>query len=122
MATIIPTFRYDDPRAAITFLKDAFGFEEHAVHEQDGVIAHAELKLGDAYIMLSGPRDGNDGLVYGGSTTYIVIEEPDAHHARAVAAGAEIVRPLIDTDYGSRDYAAKDPGGNVWSFGTYAPS
>jgi uncharacterized glyoxalase superfamily protein PhnB len=42
--------------------------------------------------------------------------------ARAVQAGAEIVRPLTDQDYGSREYAAKDPGGNVWSFGTYLPS
>ena len=122
MATIIPTFRYDDPRAAIAFLKDAFGFEEHEVYEQDGAVAHAELKLGDSYIMLGAQRDTDDGLAYGGSTTYIVVDDPDAHHARAVAAGAEIVRPLTDQDYGSREYAAKDPGGNVWSFGTYLPS
>jgi uncharacterized glyoxalase superfamily protein PhnB len=122
MATIIPTFRYDDPRAAITFLRDAFGFEEHEVYEQDGAVAHAELKLGDSYIMLGAQRDTDDGLAYGGSTTYVVIDDPDAHHARAVAAGAEIVRPLTDQDYGSREYAAKDPGGNVWSFGTYLPS
>ena len=57
MATIIPTFRYDDARAAITFLKEAFGFEEHAVYEQDGVVLHAELKLGDSYIMLGQQRD-----------------------------------------------------------------
>ena len=49
MATIIPTFRYDDARAAIAFLRDAFGFEEHAVYEEDGVVHHAELKLGDVY-------------------------------------------------------------------------
>jgi uncharacterized glyoxalase superfamily protein PhnB len=122
MATIIPTFRYDDARAAITFLKDAFGFEEHAVYEQDGAVAHAELKLGDAYIMLGEHREEGGDLAYGGSTTYVVIDDPDAHHARAVAAGAEIVRPLTDQDYGSREYAAKDPGGNVWSFGTYMPS
>jgi uncharacterized glyoxalase superfamily protein PhnB len=122
MPTIIPTFRYADARAAITFLKDAFGFEEHAVYERDGAVAHAELKLGDAYIMLGEHRDANADLAYGGSTTYVVIEDPDAHHARAVAAGAEIVRPLTDQDYGSREYAAKDPAGNVWSFGTYLPS
>ena len=122
MATIIPTFRYDDPRAAIAFLKDAFGFEEHAVHEDGGTIAHAELKLGDAYIMLGGVREANADLAYAGSTTYVVIDDPDAHHARAVAAGAEIVRELTDQDYGSREYAAKDPGGNVWSFGTYLPA
>jgi hypothetical protein len=43
----------------------------------------------------------------------------DAHHARAVAHGAEIVLELEDQSYGSRDYAARDPEGNLWSFGTY---
>jgi uncharacterized glyoxalase superfamily protein PhnB len=121
MATI-PTFRYDDARAAIAFLIDAFGFEEHAVYEGAGVVVHAELKLGDAYIMLGAVREGNADLAGGPSTTYVVVDDPDAHHARAVAAGAEIVRELTDQDYGSREYAAKDPGGNVWSFGTYRPS
>ena len=41
--------------------------------------------------------------------------------ARARAAGARIVREPADTDYGSRDYAARDPEGNLWSFGTYRP-
>ena len=36
-------------------------------------------------------------------------------------AGAEIVRELADTDYGSREYSARDPEGNHWSFGTYQP-
>jgi uncharacterized glyoxalase superfamily protein PhnB len=122
MATIIPTFRYDDARAAIAFLREAFGFEEHAVYEDGGVVGHAELKLGDAYIMVGDRRSGSGDFPSGSSTIYVVVDDPDAHHARAVAAGAEIVRALTDQDYGSREYAAKDPGGNVWSFGTYRPS
>jgi uncharacterized glyoxalase superfamily protein PhnB len=121
MATIIPTFRYDDARAALRFLCDAFGFEEHAVHGDDGVVQHAELRLGDAYIMLGQAREGGPDLAYGASTTYVVIDDPDAHHARAVAAGAAIVYGPRDQDYGSREYAARDTGGNVWSFGTYRP-
>jgi uncharacterized glyoxalase superfamily protein PhnB len=121
MAIIIPTFRYDDARAAIAFLRDAFGFEEHAVHEDNGVVHHAELRLGDAYIMLSDRREGGADFPSQPTTTYVVIDDPDAHHERAVAAGAEIVLEPTDQDYGSRDYAAKDPGGNVWAFGTYAP-
>jgi uncharacterized glyoxalase superfamily protein PhnB len=54
-------------------------------------------------------------------SVYVVVEDADAHHARAVAAGAEIVLPLRDQDYGSRDYSARDPEGNIWSFGTYRP-
>jgi uncharacterized glyoxalase superfamily protein PhnB len=122
MAKLYPTFRYDDARAAITFLKDAFGFEEHAVYEDGGVVHHAELRLGDdAYIMLGQSRGDDEDLPSGPSTVYVQIDDVDAHHDRAVAAGAEITRGLTDQDYGSREYAAKDPGGNVWSFGTYAP-
>ena len=52
---------------------------------------------------------------------YIVVADPDEHHARAREGGAEIVRELNDTEYGSREYAAKDPEGNTWYFGTYQP-
>ena len=57
----------------------------------------------------------------GHATMYVVVEDADAHHERARAAGAEITSELRDTDYGSRDYAAKDPEGNTWYFGTYRP-
>jgi uncharacterized glyoxalase superfamily protein PhnB len=122
MAMIIPTFVYDDVRGAIRFLCDAFGFEEHVISEQDGAVRHAELKLGDDYIMLGQRREDRPDLVYGGTTTYVAVDDPDAHHDRAAAAGAEIVAGLRDQDYGSREYAAKDPAGNVWWFGTYRPS
>ena len=52
---------------------------------------------------------------------YITIEDPDAHHAAARAAGATVVRELEDMDYGSREYSVRDPEGNLWSFGTYDP-
>ena len=55
------------------------------------------------------------------SSVYVVIDDPDALHDRAVAAGGEIVRELVDLDYGSRDFAVRDPEGNLWNFGTYAP-
>jgi uncharacterized glyoxalase superfamily protein PhnB len=54
-------------------------------------------------------------------TIYVVVEDPDSHYARARAAGAEIVRELADMPYGSREYGARDPEGNQWSFGTYDP-
>lgn len=50
-----------------------------------------------------------------------VAHRADAHHDRAKAAGARIVRELQDTDYGSREYSARDFEGNLWSFGTYDP-
>jgi uncharacterized glyoxalase superfamily protein PhnB len=57
----------------------------------------------------------------GVTSVYVAVADPDAHHDRAVAAGAEVTRELVDTDYGSRDYAVRDPEGNRWSFGTYRP-
>jgi uncharacterized glyoxalase superfamily protein PhnB len=53
---------------------------------------------------------------------YVIVEDIDSHYERAGRAGAKIVRPLKDTDYGSREYMALDPEGNVWSIGTYRPS
>jgi hypothetical protein len=50
---------------------------------------------------------------------YIAVADVEAHHARALAAGVEVVRPLADTDYGSREYLARDLEGHLWSFGTY---
>jgi uncharacterized glyoxalase superfamily protein PhnB len=122
MTTIIPALRYPDARAAIDFLTSAFGFAEHAAHERDGVIGHAELRLGDAWVMVGDQRAGSPEFPSGPSTIYVVVDDPDAHHDRARAAGAEIVRELTDQDYGSREYAARDPAGNVWSFGTYMPA
>ncbi|MEA2449734.1 MAG: hypothetical protein QOG63_1666, partial [Thermoleophilaceae bacterium] len=67
-------------------------------------------------------RDESLGPAPGRGWCYVVVEDVDAHHARAVESGAEIVYGLTDQDYGSRDYAALDPEGNHWSFGTYHPT
>jgi uncharacterized glyoxalase superfamily protein PhnB len=53
--------------------------------------------------------------------TYLALDDPDAHHAAAVQAGAEVVMELTDQPYGSREYAVRDPEGNVWCSGTYRP-
>ena len=123
---IYPALRYHDARAAIDWLGEAFGFTEKQVHEGDGgTIAHAELSVpGGGVLMLGSEPEGGDprwGTHAGQGWIYIAIENPDALHDRAVAAGAEIVMGLTDTDYGSRDFSARDPEGNLWSFGTYAP-
>jgi uncharacterized glyoxalase superfamily protein PhnB len=116
-----PVLVYDDADKAIRFLTAAFGFTDTGIHRSpDGKIAHAELAYGGGVIGLS---DRVEGSIFdlGPCAVYVVVEDPDAHHARAVAAGAEVVYPLTDQDYGSRDYAVRDPEGFVWCFGTYAP-
>jgi uncharacterized glyoxalase superfamily protein PhnB len=71
--------------------------------------------------MFGSAADGKPATRGGGAGIYVVVEDADAHCARARAAGAEIVDDLHDTDYGSRDYSARDPEGNMWYFGTYQP-
>ena len=116
-----PVLVYDDADKAIQFLTEAFGFTEHAVHRTpDGAIAHAELEYGGSYIGLSDRGKGGQSIFdLGPCAVYVVVDDPDAHHDRAVAAGADVVFPLTDQDYGSRDYAVRDAEGFVWCFGTY---
>jgi uncharacterized glyoxalase superfamily protein PhnB len=52
---------------------------------------------------------------------YVVIDDPDSHHALAMKADARVVRELEDTDYGPRECSVRDPEGNLWSFGSYDP-
>jgi uncharacterized glyoxalase superfamily protein PhnB len=127
--TIYPSLRYRDARRAIDWLGEAFGFERVNVYDDDtGVVQHAELRLGESLIMFGQVRDaapGEYGEIApppGSSALYAVVSDPDAHHERAKAAGAEIVRPLGDQDYGSREYTARDLDGNIWTFGTYDPT
>lgn len=128
--TAIPCLRYKDAHAAIDWLCQAFGFETHlVVPAEDGGIAHAQLVWGESMVMLASARDDEFGALCalaedaGGATqsTYFVVEAVDAHHERAAAAGAEIVIPIRDEDYGGRGYSAKDPEGNLWNFGSYDP-
>jgi uncharacterized glyoxalase superfamily protein PhnB len=122
MPDVCVCLRYRDARAAVVWLCAAFGFERHAVHEDDGgSVTHAELRHGDSVVLLGPARDDVFGDRVGQGWAYVVVADADAHHARAVEAGAEIVMELTDTGYGSRDYSARDLEGNVWSFGTYRP-
>lgn len=124
---ICPTLLYQDAKAAISQLTEAFGFTAVAVYEDDtGAVLHAELAYGGGLVML-GSR-GREGIFAdamrdsGPAGTYVVVEDVDAHHRRARSHGVEILTPPTDRDYGARDYLARDSGGHVWSFGTYAPS
>ncbi|MFW6201863.1 MAG: VOC family protein [Gemmatimonadota bacterium] len=127
--TLHPMLCYRDGEAAIEWLVRAFGFTERMrVPDDDGGgIAHAELDLGDGTLMIGSYRDERFGVrpaselegVSGG--VYVAVDAIDEHYERAKSAGAEIVIELHDTGYGSRDYCARDPEGQLWCFGTYRP-
>ena len=130
-ATVIPGMRYRDAPAAIDWLCRAFGFEKGlVVPGPDGTIAHAQLKFGNGMIMLGSALDDEygqlvkvpdelDGVVT--QSTYLVVDDADAHYAGAVAAGAKIVFDIKDQDYGGRGYSCRDPEGHLWNVGTYDP-
>jgi uncharacterized glyoxalase superfamily protein PhnB len=115
-----PTLRARDARALIRFLVDVVGFEETAVYGDGETVQHAELSwpLGGG-IMLGSVRDDRWALEAGTLGAYVVADDIDGLYERVLAGGAEILDKPHDTDYGSRDFALRDPEGNRWSFGTY---
>jgi uncharacterized glyoxalase superfamily protein PhnB len=121
-----PTLRYRDARAAMAFLRNAFGFATKVAYEDDaGALQHVEMTFRGGMVMFGAERpDGDYARIAppaGSGSVYVVIDDPDALHERVVAAGGDVVMPLTDQDYGSRDFAVRDPEGNLWSFGTYDP-
>ncbi|MEV0331873.1 VOC family protein [Nocardia sp. NPDC050717] len=125
--TIWPCLAFDDARAMVEFLTNAFGFEQVALYAREddaSVVEHGELRWpGGGGIMFgsTGRDDSPFGTRPAGAVSlYLVTTEPDALHDRAIAAGATLIRGLRDEDYGSRGFTVADPEGNLWSFGTYA--
>jgi uncharacterized glyoxalase superfamily protein PhnB len=125
--SIFPTVLYRDAKAAIRQLTEGLGFTELSLYEsEDGTVMHAELVQGNGAVMIGSKGRGGvfDGAMKGAGPAgvYVVVDDVDAHHRRAVDHGVEILMPPTDQDYGSRDYMARDAEGNIWSFGTYAPA
>ncbi|WP_338242073.1 VOC family protein [Aurantiacibacter hainanensis] len=119
--TFVPYFAYEDADAAIDYLVRCFGFEISARYDaEDGSVMHAELIFGEGTIML-GSAKGGPGDPKPGHGTYVVVDDVDAHHARAVEGGARVVYPPEDTEFGTRRWRAKDSVGYEWSFGSYVP-
>lgn len=83
------------------------------------MLGSAHRHAGDAYGALVRTAAEVGGVST--QTVYAIVDDADAHCARARAAGAEIVLPLEDKDYGGRGYTCRDLEGNVWSFGSYDP-
>jgi len=128
MQTIFPILRYKDARAAILSLGAAFGFVElFSAPESGPFVRHAQLKLGTNIIMLGSvrPDDGLTSPQMAGTATQalcVFVDDLDAHYQQALAAGAEITNPPANTDFGSREYHARDLEGHLWTFCTFLPN
>ena len=120
MQTITPYLLYEDAAAAIDWLGRAFGFEERLrFTDDDGVVTHAELALGDGSLYLGHPGPDYRSPKQVGTSSHLVhvyVEDVDAHCARARASGATIHQEPTDTPYGDRRYEAEDLEGQRWSF------
>ncbi len=119
---LIPGLSYHDPRAALAWLEKALGFEMLMLLEDDkGDIAHAEMRLGEATIMVGSEWSAShrSPKSIGGVNTqaiHIHIEtDLDAHFARATAAGGEVFAKPETQFYGDRTYRVRDPEGHIWT-------
>ena len=113
------TLRARDARGLITFLVDAFGFEETVVYGEGDHVDHAELAWPPGGGVMLGSAGPGELPAPGTFRAYVVCDDPDTLFARATAAGAEVIARAHDQDYGSREFSVRDPEGNRWSFGTY---
>lgn len=115
---------YRDPKAALTFLEAAFGFELFIlIEDQDGNLAHSEMRFGDSVIMVGSEwtDDCRSPVSVGGKNTQLIHihlkTDVNAHCEHARAAGAKIIMEPQDQFYGDRTYRCKDPEGHIWVFG-----
>ena len=107
-ATVVPVLGYADVTEAAEWLCAAFGFERRLVIGEHRV----QLVYGDGAVVVaegSARADSADSVL-------VRVEDVDAHHGRATAAGATILSPPADYPYGERQYTAEDPGGHRWTF------
>jgi PhnB protein len=120
---VYPYLRLRGAARAIDFYQHAFGAQElFRLTEPDGRIGHAEIRIGATTLMLSDeyPEMGVVGPQALGGTTFSIhlhVDDADAWIARAVEAGATIVRPATDAFYGERGGTVRDPFGHEWMLG-----
>jgi uncharacterized glyoxalase superfamily protein PhnB len=121
-APLMSAVCYQDPKAAIAFLENAFGFELFMLIEDgDGNLAHSEMRFGDAVVMVGNEwsADHKSPRSIGGKNTQTVhiqiTTDVDAHCEQARAAGAEILMEPATQFYGDRTYRCRDLEGHIWT-------
>jgi len=121
---IFPSVYYRDPLKAVEWLGQAFGFQKYQMYPgEDGTPVHIELRFGPGILFVgsASPEVLAQDPALNRVGIYVTVEHLDAHCEQARESGAEIVMEPMDTDYGARQYAARDLDGNLWYFGTYRP-
>ena len=120
---VYPYLRLRHAAEAIEFYKRAFGAEElFRLTEPSGRVGHAEIRIGPTTLMLSDeyPEYGIQGPEALGGTSmsiHLHVNDADAWIARAVEAGAKVIREAADAFYGERSGVVRDPYGHEWLIG-----
>ncbi len=115
---------YQDPKAALLWLEQAFGFEPSMVIvDKDGELAHSQMRFGASLLMVGtewSERHRSAKSMGGINTQTVHVQldqDLDAHCERARAAGAVILQEPETQFYGDRTYRAIDPEGHIWTLG-----
>jgi len=112
-----------DAAAAIDYYKKAFGATEiMRFPDAQGRVSHAEVRIGKGVVMLAEEMPDHPGpQKFGGSPVSLMfyVDDVDAVHARAVAAGGKVTRPVADQFYGDRSGGITDPFGHTWWISTH---
>ena len=118
----IASLVYRDLETAFDFLTDVFGLGPgELTRDPDGNIVHGELEVGSGTLWMH-PEAAGFGLAspktLGGASgsMVVLVDDVDAHHARASAAGASVTYEPVDMPYGYREYGVHDSEGHLWSF------
>ncbi len=123
--SVTPYLSVKGAASAIEFYKQAFGATERMrMAAPGGMVGHAEIKIGDALIMLADEFPEQDFLspqTTGGSSVmlHLYVEDVDAIFNQAVAAGAKVLKPVEDQFYGDRAGRLADPFGHIWYIATH---
>jgi len=123
--TITPYLVIRGAAQAIDYYKQAFGATEiMRIQQPDGRVGHAELKFGDAVVMLADefPEINVVGPATLGNTTVgvlLYVENADATFDKAVSLGAKVRKPMADQIYGDRNGTLEDPFGHKWTIATH---
>ena len=115
--TVTPFLRVKDAAAQIRFIKAAFGaVEAFRLDGPGGTVAHAELKIGDSFVMIGQAPPNDAGLK---SMIHLYVPDTDAMYNSAMAAGAASIREPADQFYGDRSAGVRDAMGNEWWMATH---
>ena len=115
--TVTPYLVVKGVAKVLDFAKHAFDAKEIDRHEgPNGQIMHAQIKIGDSFVMLGEPHDGQPAFP---SSLYVYVPNVDEVYKQAVKAGGASISEPADMFYGDRHGGVKDSAGNQWWIATH---